>query len=157
MKKNLFLTLLLAMFMVSCSDNVMNDFEETTTRISRSTEATAEANNVSRYTVRVRNLNPNMGIYVHWEVTDPQYMPIDGIVCDNTEGMVTFSDDLVGYFDVAPGKYVLEAVAENLGHIAVECEFNAENGGEILLELEEAVNGWQTWAKWTDPVFIPAN
>lgn len=157
MKKNLFLTLLLAMIMVSCQNNVMNDFEETTRGISRSAEVTAEVNNVSRYTVRVRNLNPNMGmVYVHWDVMDTQYMPIDGTM-NNSEGFVYYGKDFVGSFDVVPGKYILEAVAENLGHIAVECEFEAVKGGEIVLELEAVIGGSQPTSKWTDPVFIPAD
>lgn len=154
MKKNLLLTLLLAMFMVSCQDNAISGFDEPTPAISRSTAPTPDETNVSRYTVRIRNLNPNFTPYIHWEVTDTQYVSLD-VNATNVDGWVYYNSDFVGYFEVAPGTYILEAVAENLGHIAVECEFNAENGGEIFLELEEVFGGWQSSSKWKEPIYIP--
>ncbi|MCM1077575.1 MAG: hypothetical protein NC411_09480 [Bacteroides sp.] len=167
MKKNLFLALLLTIFMVSCQDNVINDFEETTPGISRSVattaddlqpasaESTSDATK-SRYVVRVKNSYYDTYltmIAVRWEVSDLSDKSVH-FETVNDYGLV-YNDghsELVGYFEAEPGEYIVEAFAENLGGLETECTFKAEKGGEIYFEMIDGFGG----PRWAEPIYTPA-
>ena len=162
MKKSLFLALLLAMFMVSCQEDVMTDLEDFTPRISRCadnndslTESVIESTTdttKSRYTVRIKNsyYHPQlMWVAVRWEVFNTDYSKADvQIVSDN--GLAYYNHYFEGYFDAKPGEYIVTASTESIGQYDVDFEIKAQNGGEINFEL---INGVGEPA-WAEPTFF---
>lgn len=166
MKSKLYLILLVGLLTVGCQDSVLNDIEDwNESQMSRSIEMSdnlsSPANDSgslntpvkkSKYTVTIRNsyYYPQFVMAaVHWEVLDMKYQPIPEVTMVNYSGLAYYDRTFEGYFEIEPGEYIIEAVAENLGHVEADCEIEAKNGGEIFFEL---VNDYQN-AVWETPIF----
>lgn len=160
MKIKLYLILLVGLLTVGCQDSVMDDFEQAVVPISRSIGSNdangtvdTKVSNKHKYTVTIRNeydSTPLTMIAAHWEVCDRNFQYITGLEMVNEFSTIIVGNEMVGYFYAEPGEYVVTAVAENIGHVEVDCEIEAKNGGEIYFTL---VNGIYPSAKWETPVF----
>lgn len=88
-----------------------------------------------------------------FDICNTNYQELHEFVIENKFGVLNYGEEYIAYVDLPPGKYIGEAVAESVGGIEGDCEFENIKGGTITFEFTGST---LDKLDWSTAVFEPA-
>lgn len=105
-------------------------------------------------TIKIKNLSSYMTMTAfRFDICNTNYQELHEFVIENKFGVLNYGEEYIAYVDLPPGKYIGEAVAESVGGIEGDCEFENIKGGTITFEFTGST---LDKLDWSTAVFEPA-